>query len=199
MNTEQYSPCSSEDVTSEHNQAYSAYKASIWAYAFALTRNWADADEVVQETYLQLFKTLEKKGVPHNVPGWLHTAARRQFFMLLRRRRNLDAINFAGSFVKTGHDGDQTTIDPADNGLSPDEEMTGKETIQTVRECIDRLPEKNRQILLLTQFEGFTLGEAADTLDTAVDTLRSRLHRARELLREMLLQRDAFECTPSSS
>ncbi|HHK41791.1 MAG TPA: sigma-70 family RNA polymerase sigma factor, partial [Planctomycetaceae bacterium] len=96
-----------------------------------------------------------------------------------RRRRRRPRISLEEQQVNTGDE-------PASGELAPENAAMRTEQVEQVRDAIDQLPDDQRDILVLREIEGFCYEEIARVLDLAPGTVRSRLHRARARLRELL-------------
>lgn len=140
-------------------------------YARALTRNAARADDLVQET---LTRALRKEHLWQ--PG---TDLRAWLFTIMH---NLN-VNEVRRLVR-----DETLIDIADcsSKLASTSDPTASRQLQELERAIARLPEDQRQVLLLVGLEGMDYQGAAAVLKIPVGTVRSRLSRGRELLRKLM-------------
>jgi RNA polymerase sigma-70 factor (ECF subfamily) len=164
-----------ESITLPHLNA-------VARFALSLTRDRADADDLVQETYLRAFrgwKTFRADGDPRR---WLFTICRNAFLRARHRWRpivesddgDLDAMPAVLSHVRAMHDGVAELFDLLD-----------------VRPAIERaiadLPEPHHTILVLVDLEGHSYEEAAAVLDVPIGTVRSRLFRARRMIQDALM------------
>jgi RNA polymerase sigma-70 factor (ECF subfamily) len=171
---------------------------AMLAVARRYLRGEDDARDVVQEALLSAFRGIASFDADAKLSTWLHRIVVNCALMKLRtrRRRPEDAIDDLlpsfdeqGAFVHGVVDWDA----PAPESLVARRQMRW-----IVRRCIDRLPESYRALLILRDIEERDTEEAADALGLTVSAVKSRLHRARQALRELLvveLGMDAFAPT----
>jgi len=152
----------------------------LYGYAMALTRNHAQAEDLVQETYVRALGAMGRLRPESNVKSWLFTILRNIWLNQLRQRRtapqivemDVEGIN-AGIGTKTADD------DPYALYVSTVER-------NQVREAIQQLPAEYREIILLREYEELSYQEIATILDCPAGTVMSRLARARAKLRALL-------------
>lgn len=157
----------------------------LLAIARRMLRVEDDARDAVQDAFLQAFRGIERFEGGARLSTWLHRIAVNACLMRLRSRgrRPEHAIEeLLPRFYEDGH-----RIDPGppwrSEAVDPVEQ---REIAALVRGAIDQLPESYRNVLLLRDIEGFDTEEAARLLDVKADTLKVRLHRARQALRTLL-------------
>ncbi|MCU1224137.1 MAG: polymerase, sigma-24 subunit, subfamily [Edaphobacter sp.] len=161
------------------NELGSEYVDGLYGYAMVLTRNRAEAEDLVQETYVRALGAVGRLRENSNVKGWLFTILRNLWFNELRKRRNAPAI--------VEMDGDDHTADSlAGNARDAHEIFVSNENSDIVRSAINNLPVEFREIILLREFEELSYQEIADVLGCPAGTVMSRLGRARAKLRTAL-------------
>lgn len=170
-----------------------ATTATVYRVAFRLVGSRADADDVVQETYVRAWKNLGKLRDRKAVVGWLCRIARNVSTDLLRRRgrkktRSLDREvgEGLGPLVEL----------LASEEPDPEAHARSAELEQTVARLLGEVKEKYRTVLLLREVDGMTYDEIAEALAIPAGTVESRLHRGRKELAkkiERLLARQARE------
>jgi len=150
-----------------------AYNLARW-----LAGNDSDAQDVVQEAYLRAFKFLGGfRGGDSR--SWLLRIVRNAFYDWLKRNRREET---GTPFDEEVHSTD------AETGM-PDTLLLEKADHELMRKAIGDLPVEFREILVLRELEGFSYKEIADTAGLPLGTVMSRLARAREHLRNLLVQR----------
>lgn len=150
------------------------------------TGNVAEAEDLVQETLLKAFKHLDQLEPGTNPRAWLLTILRRTWIDRWRRsdRRpdghavDLDDIAEPQSAPDAAGEHDGEWIEP--------EELLSRFSDQQVIDALRLLPEGHRWALLLVDVQSLTIEEAAEALDVAPGTVKSRLHRGRAMLRDQL-------------
>jgi len=140
-----------------------------------LTRNHAEAEDLVQETYVRAMQAMARLRAGSNMKGWLFTILRNIWFNQLRKRRN----------------GPQTVEievwdDVANSVAEPHDLYVSKLETEQVRAAIQELPVQFREIILLREYEDLSYREIASILHCPVGTVMSRLGRTRAKLRTLL-------------
>jgi RNA polymerase sigma-70 factor, ECF subfamily len=144
-------------------------------YARWLTRNEAEAEDVVQDACiraLRFFSSLRDE----NGRAWLFTIVRNTWYGRIARR--------AGAAASTPlNDADEQW---PDTGLDPEEKLLQQHTVALVRAALEQLPVDFREVIVLREIEGLTYKEIAAVVGTPIGTVMSRLARARERLQSVL-------------
>jgi RNA polymerase sigma-70 factor, ECF subfamily len=151
----------------------------LYSYALILTHNYAEAEDLVQETFLRAIQAMGKLRADSNLEGWLFTILRNIWFNQLRRLRNGPPM----IGIEVG-DGISDSIEEPSKD-SHDLYISKVETEQ-VRAAIQELPTEFREIILLREYEELSYQEIASVLNCPVGTVMSRLGRARAKLRTAL-------------
>jgi RNA polymerase sigma-70 factor (ECF subfamily) len=164
----------------------------LYRYAMILSRNHAEAEDLVQETYVRAIQAMGRLRADSNVKSWLFTILRNIWFNQLRKRRN-------GPQMVEIEDGNgdgvaNSIVEPSKN--SHDLYVSKMETEQ-VRAAIQELPVESREIILLREYEDLSYQEIASVLDCPVGTVMSRLGRARAKLRALLSKTLKMSDSPS--
>lgn len=152
---------------------------SLYRVALRLTRNPAEADDLVQETMLKAYRAWDQFERGTNAKGWLLTILRHAFINEYRRRSrhpetvDVDAIEPFSVFEELQDDDPQGTFF---DRIVDDE----------VLRAIDELPEQFRETVVLSDVEGMSYEEIARVLAVPVGTVKSRLFRARHVLQQKL-------------
>jgi RNA polymerase sigma-70 factor (ECF subfamily) len=165
-----------------------AHGGRVLAVARRFLRSEEDARDVVQEAFLQAFKALPGFEGGAQLGTWLHRIAVNACLMKLRTRRRRPEEPLDGllpQFLEDGHH----AVHPADWRETPEALLLREETRAYVRECIDRLPESYRTVLLLRDIEELDTAETARLLGLSENVVKVRLHRARQALRTLLDRR----------
>jgi RNA polymerase sigma-70 factor (ECF subfamily) len=155
------------------------YLGALYNYAMILTRNQAEAEDLVQETYLRALPAMERLRADSNIKSWLFRILRNIWLNQLRKLKTHPPIVHIDA---EGSAADEP-IDPCKH--SYDAYVSKLETKQ-VRAAIEQLPAEFREIILLREFEELSYQEIAALLDCPTGTVMSRLARARSRLRVIL-------------
>jgi RNA polymerase sigma-70 factor (ECF subfamily) len=144
-----------------------------------LARNQAEAEDLVQETYLRAMSASERLRPGSNLKSWLFTILRNIRFNQLRDSRSKPRWVKTDAPSSMPELADKSSKDPFSLYLTKIKEAD-------VRKAIENLPAVHREVIVLREFEQLSYGEIAQILDCPPGTVMSRLNRARERLKEML-------------
>ncbi len=153
------------------------YQDRLFNTLVHLTGNAEDARDMAQEAFVQAFIKLDSFRGSSAFYTWLYRIGFNISAGMRRKHRPLSSIDC---------NGECNGMDPADNGNGPLEIVEQNERCRQVRHAIGQLSDEHRRVLVLREFEGFDYDTIAEVLDLPVGTVRSRLHRARLQMRELL-------------
>jgi len=162
-----------------------AHAGRLLSVARRFLRDENDAQDAVQEAFLAGFRSIGSFEEGCRVSTWLHRIVVNASLMKLRarRRRPEQPIeDFLPEFLEDGHH----VTRPTEWEVPADVLIERQEVRQLVRECIDRLPESYRYVLLLRDIEELGTAETARLLAIEEGAVKTRLHRARQALRGLL-------------
>ena len=158
------------------------YLDGLYSYAMALTRNHAQAQDLVQETYVRAIPAMGRLQPHSNMKAWLFTVLRNIWLNELRKWRN------GPQMVEIGI-GNGIADSVAGTSRNSHDLYVSKMEAEQVRAAIQKLSEEFREIILLREYEDLSYHEIAGILGCPVGTVMSRLGRARAKLRALLPQR----------
>jgi RNA polymerase sigma-70 factor (ECF subfamily) len=164
------------------------YMPSLYSAALRMTRNAADAEDLVQETYLRAYRGFGSFEQGTNLKAWLYRILTNTFINRYRaaQRRpdetDLDEVEDFYLYRRLGG------LEGARASRSAEDELLDVLTEDEVREAVESLPENFRLAVLLADVEGFAYKEIAEILDIPIGTVMSRLHRGRRALQKRLYE-----------
>ena len=164
------------------------YMGPLYSAALRMTRNPADAEDLVQETYLRAYRGFESFKEGTNLKAWLYRILTNTFINQYRaaKRRpeqvDLDDVEDLYLYRRLGG------LEGAVAGRGPEAEVLDRLPDAEVKEALESLPEQFRMAVLLADVEGFAYKEIAEIMDIPIGTVMSRLHRGRKLLQKRLWQ-----------
>ncbi len=162
----------------EHNQA-------LFRTARAILRDDAEAEEAVQEAWMQAYRGLENFRGDSKLSTWLiRIAANEALGRLRRRKRTAEVIPM--SIDDSADDGARDNMPDETPGAAPDVQALRGEVRRLIEKRIDALPDQFRAVFVLRAVEELSVEETAAALDIPEATVRTRFFRARSLLRESL-------------
>ena len=157
-----------------YTQLYQLSIEGALGRARSLVRSEQDALDVVQDSYIQAFRSLDRLEKPESFQPWLNRIVTNRCKNLLARSK---ALRFETSL--TGEDGEDWEQEDETIQFRPDESLDYAESQRLVREIVDGLPDEQRVCILLHFFQGMKLAEIAQTLEVPENTVKSRLHYAK--------------------
>ena len=169
----------------EFNLRLEAVRSRAHSLALQLTRNQPDAEDLVQDSIVKAWRAYDSYQSDRPFLNWLLRIVHRTF---LDSRRRLNPIRRAESLhsMVSPTDGEHQELPIADDGPTPEEELFHREWTTQLHLAIAELPEVYRSAIEMCDFEEMTYSEIADAQDTTIGTVRSRIHRGRKMLREII-------------
>ncbi|MEO6989670.1 MAG: sigma-70 family RNA polymerase sigma factor [Aquihabitans sp.] len=159
---------------------------SLYSGAMRMTRNPADADDLVQETYLRAYRGFGGFQEGTNLKAWMYRILTNTYINSYRAKQRrpeesaLDEVEDLYLYRRLGG------LEAASMGRSAEDELMDTFSEAEVKQAVENLPEVFRMAVLLADVEGFAYKEIAEILDIPVGTVMSRLHRGRKNLQKAL-------------
>lgn len=147
-----------------------AHLSAMRAFALSLSRNSAAADDLVQDTLVKAWSNIDKFQPGTNLRAWLFTILRNTFYSN-RRKSKREVADADGAFAA---------------GLAEKPAHDGRLQMSDFRNAFARLPDEQREALILVGAEGFSYEEAARMCGCAIGTIKSRANRGRAKLADLL-------------
>jgi RNA polymerase sigma-70 factor (ECF subfamily) len=163
------------------------YKDRIYHLGYRMLGNRQEAEDVAQETFLRVYRSLERYDESMKFSTWIYRIGTNLSIDRLRKRRatySLDA-DVAADGEGTDWYGMLASEEP-----TPEGRILLSETQHLIREAIDTLPKKYKSVVILKYLHDMSLQEISDVLDMPVTTVKTRVHRGREFLRKKLEHED---------
>ena len=158
----------------------------LYAAAVRMTRNPADAEDLLQEAFVRAYRGFPSFQDGTNLRAWLYRILTNTFINTYRAKQrrpeqsDLDDVEDLYLYRRLGG------LEAASYGRSAEDELMDLFTESEVKEAIEALPEQFRMAVLLADVEGFSYKEIAEILDIPIGTVMSRLHRGRKALQRSL-------------
>ena len=159
---------------------------ALYRTALRMTRSEADAEDLVQETYIRAFRFKDQFTPGTNLKAWLFRILTNTFINTYRRKQSqpefteLDDVDEFSLYKR------MSDLKVSSASGDPEAEFLNGLVDTEVKDALMELPEKFRQVVLL-DVEGFSYKEIAEMLDIPIGTVMSRLHRGRKFLQKRLL------------
>ena len=158
---------------------------ALYRTGLRMTRSEAEAEDLVQETYIKAFRHRDQFTPGTNLKAWLFRILTNTFINLYRRkaaRPETTELDDVDESILYRHMRD---VSPGSASPDPEAELIDNTLSSEVKEALEALPEKFRTTVLLN-VEGFSYKEIAQMLDIPIGTVMSRLHRGRKYLQKRL-------------
>jgi RNA polymerase sigma-70 factor (ECF subfamily) len=159
------------------------YKKPLYHTVLKMVRNVDDAEDLTIESFAKAFRNLDKFKKDFSFSTWLFRIATNNCIDFLRKKR-LDTMRIAGSLRDSN--GDEVSIEIKDGKLNPQEEAIRDQKNEIIRLIIHKLPPKYQTLVNLRYFQELSYEEIAEELKAPLGTVKAQLHRARELLYDLV-------------
>ncbi|OGK95672.1 MAG: hypothetical protein A3E31_07425 [Candidatus Rokubacteria bacterium RIFCSPHIGHO2_12_FULL_73_22] len=165
------------------------YAPRVWRLVHGITRSSSDAEEVVQDVFLGLVRSIAGFEGRARLGTWIYRIATNAALNKRRGRRFQVEVSLDAElprFRADGHREGARAWVVADWSATPEAELLSRERRAALTDAIAALPERHRAVLILRDVEELANGEVAEILGESVASVKSRLHRARMALRERM-------------
>jgi len=157
----------------------------LYSAALRMTRNAADAEDLVQETYLKAYRGYERFQEGTNLKAWMYRILTNSYINRYRAKQRrpdeTDISDVEDMYLYRRLGGEQSEL-----GTSAEESFLSSVTDDAVKAAIEAIPENFRIAVLLADVEGFAYKEIAEILEIPIGTVMSRIHRGRKALEKQL-------------
>lgn len=157
----------------------------LYSAALRMTRNVADAEDLVQETYLKAYRGYERFEEGTNLKAWMYRILTNSYINRYRAKQRRpdesDLADVEDMYLYRRLGGEQSTV-----GASAEDAFLSSVTDEQVKAAIEAIPENFRIAVLLADVEGFAYKEIAEILEVPIGTVMSRIHRGRKALEKQL-------------
>jgi RNA polymerase sigma-70 factor (ECF subfamily) len=171
---------------------FQLHKRRVYSVCLQMTKDVADAEDLTQEAFLQVFRSVNSFRGDSAFSTWLHRVAVNTVLMKLRRRKSPPVLSLDEP-VSTEFPSIKRDIGKADPCLS------GTIDRIALRRAMDELPEGCRQIFDLHEIEGYQHNEIAQMLDCSIGNSKSQLHKAKMKLRDLLFPKRRVMRRPAAN
>ncbi len=181
---------------------FDEFESPIYNYLLRMTQNHAEAEDLTQETFIRVHRSVPTFRGDASLSTWIYRIATNVSLDHFRRAATQQA-KAAVSLEETQSEGEWVIDETAS---SPEQVATQSDMSDCVQSFIWRLPPSYRTVLVLHDLQGLKNREIAEVLDCSLDTVKIRLHRARKKLRASLNagcnfahdERNVFVCEPKA-
>ena len=180
MNEEKLIDRAARGDAAAFNELLGAYEKKMYAVCLRMSGNHEDAQDCLQETMLRVYRAISGFKGQSTFSTWLYRVAMNTCLDELRKKRNRTSTSLDG-LLEAGWS-------PSDEFDTPERHALNREKSAEIRRVIAELPEDMRAAIVLRDVQGFSYDEIAKILEANVGTIKSRISRGREKLREVLMR-----------
>jgi len=177
-------------ITSNDQKAYAElmkrYRKSVFHLVLKMVRNTDEAEDLTIEAFAKAFKGLHKFNPEFTFSTWLFRIATNNCIDYIRKKR-IQTTSIHNPMKD--NDGDEISIDVRDHALNPQDETIKKQKIEIMQTIVTRLPPKYQVLIKMRYFQELSYEEIAESLEYPLGTVKAQLHRAKELLFDMVKNR----------
>lgn len=159
------------------------YKRPVYHMILKMVRNVDDAEDLTIEAFAKAFKNLHRFKKDYTFSTWLFRIATNNAIDFIRKKR-LETMSLDTSF--TDDNGEAVQIDVEDRNLNPQEVAIKSQKVELIQMFVTKLPAKYQKLVRLRYFKEYSYEEIAEELDAPLGTVKAQLHRARELMYDLV-------------
>ncbi|MCS7004923.1 MAG: sigma-70 family RNA polymerase sigma factor [Cytophagales bacterium] len=159
------------------------YRKSVYHTILKMVRNVDDAEDLTIEAFAKAFRNLPKFKKDYTFSTWLFRIATNNAIDFIRKKR-IDTFSIDTEI--SSEEGDNMKIDIRDINPNPQEEAIKQQKAELIREFVKSLPPKYQKLVRLRYFEEMSYEEIAEEIKAPLGTVKAQLHRARELLYDLV-------------
>ena len=164
-------------------QLMNRYRKPVYHMILKMVRNIDDAEDLTLEAFAKAFKNLHRFKKDYTFSTWLFRIATNNSIDFIRKKR-LETMSLDTSFKD--EDGESVRIDVQDRNLNPQEEAIKAQKIELIQMFVTKLPAKYQRLVRLRYFQELSYEEIATELEAPLGTVKAQLHRARELMYDLV-------------
>jgi len=161
----------------------SRYKRPVYHMILKMVRNVDDAEDLTIESFAKAFKSLHRFKKDFTFSTWLFRIATNNTIDFIRKKK-LNTLSISNTY--TDDDGQSVSIDVEDVNPNPQEEAIKSQKVELIQIFVGMLPAKYQKLVRLRYFSELSYEEIAKELDAPLGTVKAQLHRARELMYDLI-------------
>lgn len=159
------------------------YQGRVYSMVYGMVRNREDARDITQEAFVKAYRSLSTFRLESSFYTWLYRIAMNLSIDFVRKRKRRETGGFDDSIATRDGDGGIADIHHEEG---PSRQLERKELFGRIMDAMEKLPEDQRQVILLRELEGLQYKEIADVMGVPEGTVMSRLFYARKKLQKLL-------------
>lgn len=182
-----------EAIANNNEQAYASlmqrYRRSVYQMVLKMVRNVDDAEDLTIESFAKAFRGLHRFKKDYTFSTWLFRIATNNTIDFIRKKK-LNTMSIDTNF--SDESGESVTMDIEDRNLNPQDKTIKAQKAELVKVFVDKLPAKYQRLVRLRYFDELSYEEIAAEIEAPLGTVKAQLHRARELMFEMVKNHREF-------
>lgn len=159
------------------------YKRPVYHMILKMVRNVDDSEDLTIESFAKAFKSLHKFKKDFTFSTWLFRIATNNTIDFIRKKR-LNTLSISNTY--TDDDGQSVSIEVEDGSLNPQEEAIKAQKVELIQLFVTMLPAKYQKLVRLRYYSELSYEEIAQELEAPLGTVKAQLHRARELMYDLI-------------
>lgn len=163
------------------------YEKKIFSLIYNMLRNENEIEDIAQEVFIKVYKNLDKFHGDSSLYTWIYKIATNLCLDQIKKRKDIIYMD-----EKLRVNDDEVEIQIPSDEKTQDELYEQKELKQKLEKCIEKLPEKQRAMIVLRDIKGLAYDEIAEILELKLGTVKSQINRARLKLKELLEKDGTF-------
>ena len=161
-------------------------KEKAYNIAYRYMQNEEDALDVMQESFIKIFRHLSKFNEQSRFDTWVYRIVVNTCNDMLRKNKKISYIDT----VYKNEGQEDIAIEIPDKAPGPEEIVEKKEESEYILECLNKLGDEHREVLVLRDMNGFSYDEIAEMLDCSMGTVKSKISRARQKFKDIFLRQE---------
>ncbi|HRK52567.1 MAG TPA: sigma-70 family RNA polymerase sigma factor [Cyclobacteriaceae bacterium] len=159
------------------------YKRPVYHMILKMVRNVDDSEDLTIESFAKAFKSLHRFKKDYTFSTWLFRIATNNTIDFIRKKR-VNTMSISNTY--TDDDGQSVSIEVEDGSLNPQEEAIKAQKIELIQLFVTMLPAKYQKLVRLRYYNELSYEEIAQELEAPLGTVKAQLHRARELMYDLV-------------
>lgn len=159
------------------------YRKSVYYTLLKMVRNEEDAEDLTQEAFTKAFASIHNFDAKYSFSTWLFRIATNNCIDFIRKKK-LQTLSIHASNSESGNSSGVTDV--KDEDMNPNEQMLSDQRKKIVHDAVEKLSPRYKQLIQLRFFQELSYEEIADTLELPLGTVKAQLHRAKDLLNQMM-------------
>lgn len=165
------------------SQIIDKYEKMVYNLAYRIFNNTSDAEDMTQEIFIKIYKNIYKCEGKQSIKAWVYTIAYNTCIDEVRKRKGKNNISLD---MEIEGEENSFSLNIPSNEYTPESALLEKEGLLEIEQAINSLNEVNKTLIFLRDIKGLSYNEISEIMQLNIGTVKSRLNRARNLLKNMI-------------